>query len=124
MKCSKYTVIVTLVMIMLYQDAIAIIAYDCKGLTTKMSEISLIDAMPCRQDDKNISTIQKTIQLIQPMTFDTVPYVQCLLEIEHFIFRCGLTIDTFEQAGYYDELYEFSPQECEFLIFIKIRSDA
>lgn len=109
----------------------ALVGYDCSGKNSKYTEISLIDTQPCTPTNRNITKEEVLIQLIQPNTFDQIPYFQCLVEIDHFIFRCGKTIDTNVAASRYSEFFEYQKLECSTLLSdgvllyegIKIRVD-
>lgn len=94
----------------------SLIGYDCSGTSNKYLEISLVDIQPCQSTFRNITQKTEFIQIIQPKIFESVNYFQCLVEINHFLFRCGKTIDTLSAGSHYSEYYDVSKEECQQLI--------
>lgn len=94
----------------------ALIGFECNSDSKIMKEISLVDVKPCQIEKKNITEVSVEVQLLQPKAFDTVNYVQCLIEINHLLYRCGKTIDTFHTGGLYTEVPEITQMECSEMI--------
>lgn len=76
----------------------------------------MVDTQPCKSTFRNITQEIETIQIVQPKIFESVDYYQCLVEIDHFVFRCGKTIDTISAGSHYSEYYDVTKDECKTLI--------
>ncbi|QIJ70029.1 putative glycoprotein [Gudgenby Calliphora mononega-like virus] len=99
-----------------FETCFSLIAYDCSGSKSQIAEISLIDTKNCEKENRNISTRTVEVQLIQPIVFKKVEYIQCQIEVEHFLFRCGKVIDTVAKSAFYEELFDLTEEECSTLI--------
>ena len=96
--------------------SMAIVAFDCNKEQTKQIEVSLVDIKPCLIKTPNITNMPVTIQLLQPKSYEKTKYYRCLIEVQHLISRCGVTFDTFHDAGLYSEVVDLGQKSCKTLI--------
>nr|UQS94398.1 MAG: putative glycoprotein [Corparats virus 3] len=89
-----------------------IIAYDCSIELVNKTAFSLINVEPCQRKEINKTISRAEIQLIQPHEIFKINVRTCLIEMTHFVSRCGKTWQQFETDGFYDEIPEINGDDC------------
>lgn len=95
----------------------SLIAYDCKTQTLNMTSISLINTPECIENHPNISYGSTRLIITQSSNIGKGTFQHCLLEADNLLTRCGKTIDTSYESGFFSEFIRISNSQCTDAIF-------
>ncbi|XP_070512818.1 uncharacterized protein [Cardiocondyla obscurior] len=91
-----------------------IIGYDCGSAAANLTTLSLIDLEECDIPTVSINTTQVYLQLLQIDDFTSVKVIQCKVEIDRMIKKCGMFSHTMEvHNGKYSYIHEVSREVCQ-----------
>lgn len=106
--------ITILILIFWTQESYGIIGYDCGSPSTNLTTLSLINVEECDVPLQTVNSSQVFIQLLQLNDFKAVKVMQCKVEIDRLIKKCGMwshTMDVYN--GKYSYIEEVSREACE-----------
>jgi len=90
-----------------------IIGYDCGSAAANLTTLSLIDVEECDIPTVKVNTTQVYLQLLQIDDFKNTRVMQCKVEIDREIKRCGMFSHTMEvHNGKYSYLHEVTREAC------------
>lgn len=107
-----------LVAVMVHSST-AIIAYNCDDQRVDRVTVSLVQTPECSKFNKNITSQEVNVVVTQPISLSYVNAKTCLVVIDHLIYRCGKSIDTFHNAGFYSEVIQLTRDQCVNMITTK-----
>lgn len=67
----------------------SLLGFDCGGTSPNVSTFSLLDVDHCEIPNENPAVEQIYLQLLQKAEFEEVDVLQCKIEIDRIIYRCG-----------------------------------
>lgn len=76
-----------------FVGTLGFVAYDCKGAEFNHISLSLVEFPSCIKSNKTLT--ETYIQVVQPKKFSKIEYIRCLVEANHFVFKCGTYKDKF-----------------------------
>ena len=68
----------------------AITAFDCKDIDSAHKSYSLLDVPSCVEDDKELKTEMRRVQLLQPRETNYMPFIACNVEYRQQHYGCGV----------------------------------
>lgn len=105
--------IITLLLIWINQ-AKELIGYDCGSASTNLTTLSLLNTEECDIPEKEIAAQETYIQLLQINEFSHTRVIQCKVEIDRLIKRCGMWSHTMDvNNGKHAYIHEVSRDACE-----------
>ncbi|KAL6419585.1 hypothetical protein ACFW04_011315 [Cataglyphis niger] len=109
-EARKITIIVLLLGL---PSAYGIIGYDCGSASANLTTLSLLNIEECDISQQNVNSSRTYIQLLQINEFESIKVIQCKVEIDRLIRKCGMfshSIDVFN--GKYAYVQEISREAC------------
>ncbi|KAL6419062.1 hypothetical protein ACFW04_011596 [Cataglyphis niger] len=109
-EARKITIIVLLLGL---PSAYGIIGYDCGSASANLTTLSLLNIEECDIPQQNVNSSRTYIQLLQINEFESVKVIQCKVEIDRLIRKCGMfshSMDVFN--GKYAYVQEVSREAC------------
>ncbi|XP_058122805.1 uncharacterized protein LOC131264530 [Anopheles coustani] len=94
-----------------------LIAYDCKTQTLNMTSISLINTPECIEHHPNITYETAQVVITQSSNTGKGKFKHCLIEVDNILTRCGKTIDTSYESGFFSEFIKISNSQCTDAVF-------
>lgn len=110
--------ITILILIIRTQGTYGIIGYDCGSTSANLTTLSLINIGECDVPVLNVNSTRVYIQLLQINEFDSVKVLQCKVEIDRLIRKCGMfshSMDVYN--GKYAYIKEVSREACRRMHF-------
>lgn len=102
------------ILIIWARPSYGIIGYDCGSASTNLTTLSLINVEECDVPLPNVETTRVFIQLLQLDEFKAVKVIQCKVEIDRLIKKCGMFSHTMDvNNGKYSYIEEVSRSACE-----------
>lgn len=80
----------TLIILVLWNPASSLIAYDCTDEHVNISVISLKDVAPCPDIEGGYSSVNRKVQVVQQNEIKIQPVQTCLVEVTRIITHCGM----------------------------------
>ena len=107
--------ITTIILLTLWtRETFGIIGYDCGSPLANITTMSLLNIEECDIPPQNVNKTQKFIQLIQVNEFKTIKVIQCKVEVDRTVKKCGMFSHTMDvQNGKYSYIQETSREACE-----------
>jgi len=103
-----------IIMIAWSRETHEIIGYDCGSPLTNITTMSLLDIEECDIPPQHVNKSSKYIQLIQINEFKSVRVIQCKVEIDRTVKRCGMFSHTMDvENGKYAYIQETSREACK-----------
>lgn len=96
------------------QGTYGIIGYDCGSASANLTTLSLINVEECDIPLQNVNSSKIYIQLLQLNDFKSVRVIQCKVEIDRLIRKCGMwshTMDVYN--GKYSYISEVTREACQ-----------
>jgi len=91
-----------------------IIGYNCGSPLTNITTMSLLDIEECDIPPQNVNKSLKYIQLIQINEFKSVRVIQCKMEIDRTVKKCGMFSHTEDiENGKYAYIQETLREACK-----------
>lgn len=115
---------VIVLMSILFSGSWALSAFDCRGVAVNKTTISLIETPLCASKQPNITSQLVSVAVTQTTSISEISFLRCKLEAFHQVQRCGVSLDTWHNSGYYSEVLEISRDECIDMVhsnFINLR---
>ncbi|KAL6419631.1 hypothetical protein ACFW04_013716 [Cataglyphis niger] len=109
-KDRKITIIVLLLGL---PSTYGIIGYDCGSASANLTILLLLNIEECDNPQQNVNSSRTYIQLLQINEFEFVKVIQCKVEIDRLIRKCGMfshNMDVFN--GKYAYVQEVSCEAC------------
>lgn len=72
------------------RDSEEIIGYDCGSASTNITTLSLLNIEECDIPPQEVVSQKRYIQLLQINEFSSTKVIQCKVEIDRLIRRCGM----------------------------------
>ncbi|XP_011880368.1 PREDICTED: uncharacterized protein LOC105568908 [Vollenhovia emeryi] len=107
-------IIIMLILIIKTQRTYGIIGYDCGSASANLTTLSLINVEECDIPLPSVNSSRVYIQLLQLNDFKSVKVIQCKVEIDRLIRKCGMwshTMDVYN--GKYSYISETSREACQ-----------
>lgn len=107
-----------------FSGALALSAFDCRGVAINKTTISLIETPICASKKPNITSQLVSVAVTQTTSISEISFLRCKLEAFHHVQRCGVSLDTWHNSGYYSEVLEITRDECIHMVhssFINLR---
>lgn len=94
-----------------------LIGYDCRGIDSSFTSISLLSEKNCQKRPYKVEPSIVLVQLLQLATSFDVPYIQCYVQRTTFVKGCGKLADyTWSyKGGFREEIITLSKSQCEVL---------
>lgn len=102
-----------LLLIIWVQEAHGIIGYDCGSSTANITTLSLLNIEECDIPQQKVDSTKVYVQLLQLNDFQSVKVIQCKVEIDRLIRKCGMfshTMDVFN--GKFSYIQEVTLDAC------------
>lgn len=100
-------------MILWLRNTHGIIGYDCGAPAANLTTLSLLNIEECDIPQTPVNVSKEFVQLLQINDFQTVEVIQCKVEIDRTIKRCGMFSHTMDVLnGKYAYIYEVSREAC------------
>lgn len=112
---SSYALLFTTIL-MTTMEIHCLVAYDCQLGHVNMTTVSLVELPECDIVNRNITTDEVSIAVTQVTQFSEVRFIRCHIEEFHHVWRCGKSIDTGLEGGFYSTVPFISRRECEKMI--------
>jgi hypothetical protein len=80
------------------KDTKGLIGYDCGSASTNITTLSLLNIEKCDIPHQEVNSSKVYVQLLQINDFDFVRVIQCKVEIDRIVKKCGMfshTMDVF-----------------------------
>lgn len=90
MESSPRKIIIIILTSLWIRDSEEIIGYDCGSASTNITTLSLLNIDECDIPEQDVHLEKKFIQLLQINEFTFTKIVQCKMEIDRLIRRCGM----------------------------------
>jgi len=91
-----------------------IIGYDCGSASANLTTLSLINIKECDIPLQHVNSTQVYIQLLQLDDFKIIKVIQCKIEINRIIKKCGMFSHTMDvHNGKYSYIDEVSREACQ-----------
>jgi len=90
-----------------------IIGYDCGSASANITTLSLLNIEECDIPKQSVNSSRVYIQLLQINEFDSVKVIQCKVEIDRLIRKCGMfshSMDVFN--GKYSFIQKVTREAC------------
>lgn len=100
-------------LLMVLRSTYGIIGYDCGSASANLTTLSLLNIEECDIPLQSVNSSRVYIQLLQINEFDSVKVIQCKVEIDRLIKKCGMfshTMDVFN--GKYSFIQEVTREAC------------
>lgn len=95
-----------------------LIGYDCGSASTNLTTLSLLSIEECDVPEQEIAAQEVYIQLLQINEFSHAPVIQCKVEIDRVIKRCGMWSHTMDvNNGKHAYIEEISRDACHRMHF-------
>ena len=108
------TLIVAILVVVRVRDIDGIIGYDCGSPSTNLTTLSLLGIEECDIPPQNVKSTKVYLQLLQINEFNSVKVIQCKVEVDRLIRKCGMFSHSMDVLnGKYSYIYETSRQACE-----------
>lgn len=105
--------ILTLLLFQWLRCANGIIGYDCGSASSNITTISLLTIEECDIPPIKINTTRIRLQLLQANDFKSVSVMQCKVEVDRLVKRCGMFSHTMDVAnGKFAYIHEVTQQAC------------
>lgn len=111
-------IIITVISILSLYNVQAIIGYDCGSASANLTTLSLLNVEECDIPKLSVNTTQVYVQLLQLNEFESVRVLQCKIEVDRTVRKCGMfshTMDVFN--GKYSYIQEVSRKACQRMHF-------
>lgn len=109
----KIGLVVILILIIWTRGTYGIIGYDCGAPSANFTTLSLIDIEECDIPLPKVNISQTYIQLLQIDEFKSTRVIQCKIEIDRIIRKCGMFSHTMDvHNGKYSYIHEVSHGAC------------
>ncbi|KYN15178.1 hypothetical protein ALC57_12607 [Trachymyrmex cornetzi] len=83
--------ITAVIMLMMWtQETYGIIGYDCGSAAANLTTLSLINIEECDIPPQNVNSSKVYVQLLQLNDFNSVKVIQCKVEIDRTVKKCGM----------------------------------
>ena len=105
---------ILLVLISALRSTHGIIGYDCGSASANLTTLSLLSIEECDIPQQDVNSSKIYIQLLQLNEFQSVKVIQCKVEIDRLIRKCGMfshSMDVFN--GKYAYVEEVSREACQ-----------
>ncbi|KAL6421472.1 hypothetical protein ACFW04_012203 [Cataglyphis niger] len=105
--------ITTIVLLLGLPSAYGIIGYGCGSASANFSTLLLLNIEECDIPQQNVNSFRTYIQLLQINEFESVKVIQCKVEIDRLIRKCGMfshSMDVFYRK--YAYVQEVSRKTC------------
>lgn len=97
-----------------YLPVYAIPGYDCRGGNLNITTISLLNTLDCNSPPPDTKEESTSIQLLQLSEYKRTTVRQCLVEVDRFIFRCGMFSHvSLVPGGHRVYIEEISRESCD-----------
>jgi len=107
------TLTATLIIIAWTPKIYGIIGYDCGSASANLTTLSLINIEECDIPQQTVNASKVYIQLLQLNEFKSVKVIQCKVEIDRTVRRCGMFSHTMDvHNGKYSYIEEVSREAC------------
>jgi len=107
------TLIATLIITAWTPRIHGIIGYDCGSASANLTTLSLINIEKCDIPQQTVNASKVYIQLLQLNEFKSVKVIQCKVEIDRTVKRCGMFSHTMDvHNGKYSYIEEVSREAC------------
>src|ERR1700739_3316574 len=107
--------LVTILMIIIWaQHTYGIIGYDCGSASANLTTLSLISIEECDIPPQKVNSSTVYIQLLQLNDFKSIKVIQCKVEIDRSIKKCGMfshAMDVYNSR--YSYIEEISKEACQ-----------
>lgn len=113
---SRVGDIVLLILVFWTQGASlrGIIGYDCGAPSANLTTLSLIDIEECDVPPQQVNSTKTLIQLLQIEEFKSLKVIQCKVEIDRTVRKCGMFSHTMDvHNGKYAYIHEVSQGVCQ-----------
>ncbi|KYQ50688.1 hypothetical protein ALC60_10231 [Trachymyrmex zeteki] len=90
------------------------IGYDCGSASTNLTTLSLVNIEECDIPLQNVNSTKVYVQLLQVNDFKSVRVIQCKIEIDRLVRKCGMfshTMDVYN--GKHSYIIEVSREACQ-----------
>lgn len=95
-------------------EAHGIIGYDCGSPLANLTTVSLLNIEECDIPPQNVNTSLIYIQLVQINEYNTARVIQCKVEIDRTVKKCGMFSHTMDVLnGKYAYIEETSREACQ-----------
>lgn len=96
------------------QPTHGLIGYDCGSSTANLTTLSLLNIEECDIPRKEIKSDQVYVQLLQVNDFEAVHVIQCKIEIDRLVKKCGMFSHTMDvHNGKYSYIEETNRETCK-----------
>ncbi|KYQ55395.1 hypothetical protein ALC60_05683 [Trachymyrmex zeteki] len=114
MDCCIKGVTAIFMLIIWTQGAHGIIGYDCGSASANLTTLSLINVDECDIPLQPVNSSRVYVQLLQLNDFKSVNVIQCKIEIDRTIKKCGMFSHTMDvHNGQFSYITEVSREACQ-----------
>jgi len=102
------------ILIMWAREIHGIIGYDCGSASANLTTLSLINVEECDIPLQSVNSSKVYVQLLQLNDFKSVKVIQCKVEIDRLVRKCGMfshTMDVYN--GKYSYIDEVTHEACQ-----------
>lgn len=111
---SRLKGIALLILTLWIQKTHGIIGYDCGAPSANLTTLSLIDVEECDIPPQQVNSTKAFVQLLQIDEFKSLKVIQCKVEIDRIIRKCGMFSHTMDvHNGKYAYIHEISQGACQ-----------
>lgn len=107
-------IIAIFILIIWTRESYGIIGYDCGSASTNLTTLSLVNIEECDIPLQNVNSTKVYVQLLQVNDFKSVRVIQCKIEIDRLVRKCGMfshTMDVYN--GKHSYITEVSREACQ-----------
>lgn len=106
-------VIALIICLMQLYEVHGIVAYDCGNTAANLTTLSLLTVDECDIPEQRVNASRVFVQLLQLNDFDNVHVLQCKVEIDRTVRRCGMHSHTSDVSnGKYSYIESISRSVC------------
>ncbi|EZA60625.1 hypothetical protein X777_14435 [Ooceraea biroi] len=110
---TKNILLFIILLIKWTHNAYEIIGYDCGAPTTNITTMSLLNIEECDISQVTVNSSRQFVQLLQLNDFQTVHVIQCKVEIDRLIRKCGMFSHTMDvHNGKFSYIQEVTKDTC------------
>lgn len=103
---------------------LSLVAYDCNHKSMNLTTISLVTVPDCKLAKNNTKIESVKIAVTQNQEKSDIKFFRCLIEAQHIVTRCGKSIDTMYDGGFFTELIPMNKDRCKRMVednYIRIK---
>jgi len=102
------------ILIIWIPESYGIIGYDCGSASANLTTLSLVNVEECDIPQPTVNSTRVYIQLLQLNDFKAVRVIQCKLEIDRTVKRCGMFSHTLEvHNGQFSYIADVTREACQ-----------